>query len=158
MIVTVIFTGLRWGDVRELKWVEIDLENSIINLEDSKNDELVYPLPVQIKREITELLKNGSPYIFVNSETGKPWRDLRKAFRKAKEKAGITRPFRVHDQNKGFDPMTYAQKRYLFRLLSDRGIEGDAAYKHLKDHFGVDSLSKINKFDASRTIGQMVNG
>jgi hypothetical protein len=55
------------------------------------------------------------------------------------------------------DPMTYPQKRYLFRLLADRGLEGDAAYKHLKKDFGVDSLQQITKFDASQAIDQMLN-
>ena len=61
------------------------------------------------------------------------------------------------DQNKGHQPMTDAQKRYLFRLLADRGIEGEAAYTHLKQTFAVDSIKKITKFDASRAIDRMVN-
>ncbi|MBW2063371.1 MAG: hypothetical protein JRJ03_00420 [Deltaproteobacteria bacterium] len=69
------------------------------------------------------------------------------------------------DQNKeagqgsGFnnDSMTDAQKRYLFRLLADRGIEGEAAYRHLKEAFSVKSLSEITKYDASRAIDRMLN-
>lgn len=55
------------------------------------------------------------------------------------------------------DPMTEAQRRYLFRLLSDQGIEGDAAYQHLKEAFGVESLSEVSKYDASRAIDQLLN-
>ncbi len=57
-----------------------------------------------------------------------------------------------HDQ-----PMTDPQKRYIFRLLADKGIEGDAAYQHLKDAFGVNSLNLITKLDASRAIDRMLN-
>lgn len=56
------------------------------------------------------------------------------------------------------DPMTDAQKRYLFRLLADKGIEGDAAYEHLKKAFGVDSLKNVTKKEASRAIDRMLNG
>jgi hypothetical protein len=56
------------------------------------------------------------------------------------------------------EPMTDAQKRYIFRLLAKRGIEGDAAYQHLKDAFHVDSIKQITKLDASQAIDKMVNG
>jgi hypothetical protein len=55
------------------------------------------------------------------------------------------------------DSMTDAQRRYLFRLLADRGIEGEAAYRHLKEAFSVKSLSEITKYDASRAIDRMLN-
>jgi hypothetical protein len=54
------------------------------------------------------------------------------------------------------DFMTDAQKRYLFRLLSEQGLEGEAAYQHLKDLFQVTSLSEISKLEASRVIDQLV--
>mgnify|MGYP006305916463 CR=1 FL=1 len=50
------------------------------------------------------------------------------------------------------DPMSNAQKRYLFRLLAEKGIEGDAAYERLKETFGVDSLAEVSKKDASQAI------
>ena len=40
--------------------------------------------------------------------------------------------------------MTDAQKRLLFRLLADRGLEGDKAYDHLKHLFQVDTLNEIS--------------
>jgi hypothetical protein len=55
------------------------------------------------------------------------------------------------------DPlMTDAQKRYLFRLLADQGIEKDRAYQFLKETFGVQVLKEVTKSDASRMISQLV--
>jgi len=54
------------------------------------------------------------------------------------------------------DPMTDAQKRYLFRLLADQGIEGDEAYQHLKKTFGVEYLRDAGKIEASRIIDQLL--
>ena len=52
--------------------------------------------------------------------------------------------------------MTQAQKRYLFRILAEQGIEGDEAYQYLKDFFQVDSLKEVTKLEASRAIEQLI--
>jgi hypothetical protein len=51
-----------------------------------------------------------------------------------------------------YEPMTDAQKRYLFRLLAEQGIEKDAAHDELKKTFGVDQLKKVTKQEASQEI------
>lgn len=53
--------------------------------------------------------------------------------------------------------MTPAQKRYLFRILAEQGIEGDEAHEHLKKLFDVDALKEITKFEASRMIERLLN-
>lgn len=53
-------------------------------------------------------------------------------------------------------PMTDAQKRYLFRILADRGIEGDKAHQCLKEMFQVDSLKEVSKLEASKMIEQLL--
>ena len=50
--------------------------------------------------------------------------------------------------------MTGAQKRYLFRILAERGLDGDKAHQHLKERFGVDSLTEVTKREASSMIEQ----
>jgi len=52
--------------------------------------------------------------------------------------------------------MTDAQKRYLFRILADQGIEADAAHQRLKKLFGVDSLQQVSKREASGMIEQLL--
>jgi hypothetical protein len=54
-------------------------------------------------------------------------------------------------------PMTGSQKRYLFRLLADQGIEGDAAHAYLKEAFSVASLKEVTKSQASRKIKELLN-
>lgn len=48
--------------------------------------------------------------------------------------------------------MTDAQKRYLFRILAEKGFEGDKAYQRLKELFQVDTLKEITKMEASKAI------
>lgn len=52
--------------------------------------------------------------------------------------------------------MTSAQKRYLFRILAERGIEGENAHKKLKELFQVDSLKEVSKLEASRMIESLL--
>jgi len=48
--------------------------------------------------------------------------------------------------------MTDSQKRLLFRLMADQGMEGDIAYTRLKKEFQVNSLKEVTKLEASRAI------
>jgi hypothetical protein len=48
--------------------------------------------------------------------------------------------------------MTDAQKRYLFRLLAEQGLEKESAHEELKKAFGVESLKDVTKAEASREI------
>lgn len=132
LIVTGIFTGLRWGSVLKLRWNELDQTNSIITLTTSKNEELVYPLPEPVKEEISQIKRNGQPYVFINPETGRPWRNLRKAFSRAKAK--ITKPFRFHDLRHSFASnlvMNGEDLKTVQELLGHRSISTTLRYVHL---------------------------
>lgn len=54
--------------------------------------------------------------------------------------------------------MTENQRRYLFRLLGERGIRGDKAHSYLKEALEVESLKTVTKAAASNLINQMVEG
>jgi uncharacterized protein (DUF2267 family) len=53
-------------------------------------------------------------------------------------------------------PMTDAQKRFLFRILAEKGIETDKAHQHLRELFQVDSLKEVSKLEASRMIERLL--
>jgi hypothetical protein len=52
--------------------------------------------------------------------------------------------------------MSEAQKRYLFRILAERGLEGDDAHRHLKERFGANTLADVSKREASSMIEQLL--
>jgi hypothetical protein len=54
------------------------------------------------------------------------------------------------------DPMSYAQKRYIFRLLAEQGLDGNEAHEHLKKQCNVDSLKEITKAEASQEIERIL--
>ena len=53
--------------------------------------------------------------------------------------------------------MTDSQKRLLFRLMADQGIEGDKAHERLKKEFQVNSLKEVTKLDASHAIEKFLD-
>ncbi|MFC1887100.1 tyrosine-type recombinase/integrase [Thermodesulfobacteriota bacterium] len=153
LILTSVFTGLRWGNVRDLKWSEVDLTNSIINLEDTKNDERTYPLPDMVKKELMKIKRNGTPYVFINPDTGRTWKNLRKAYARAKAKAGIEQPFRIHDLRHSFASnlvMDGSDLKTVQELLGHRNIATTTRYAHLSmEHKKgkVDNLFKKQERD-----------
>jgi len=69
-----------------------------------------------------------------------------------------SRPHTESEQPSNSDSvMTDAQRRYLFRLLAERQIEGDDAHKYLLEKAGVESLEQITKGKASILIDEIVN-
>ncbi len=54
------------------------------------------------------------------------------------------------------EPMTEAQRRYLFRLLAERQIEGDGAQSFLLEALKVKSLSEVTKAQASALIEELL--
>jgi hypothetical protein len=55
------------------------------------------------------------------------------------------------------EPMSEAQRRYLFRLMAGKGFHKEAAEEELKDRFKVDSLASVTKAAATEMIGRLLN-
>ena len=54
------------------------------------------------------------------------------------------------------DKMTDPQKKFLFRICADQGIEREEAQEKLKELFGVESLKEVSKLDASKMIESLL--
>ncbi len=70
-----------------------------------------------------------------------------------------TKPEKKTESNRGNgndELMSEAQRRYLFRILADQGIEGENAYAHLKNLFNVSNIKEASKQEASRAISQLL--
>jgi hypothetical protein len=57
----------------------------------------------------------------------------------------------------GSEPMTEAQRRYLFRILSGQGYQREAAEERLKDLLEVERLSVVTKASATKLIDELLN-
>jgi len=97
IVVLVLNTGMRRGEVLNLKWRDIDVKRGIIHLEKTKNDEgREVPINEQVKTALIRVRKHpDSPYIF-HKKDGSPIGDIKKSFFTALKKSGI-KCFRFHD-------------------------------------------------------------
>ena len=55
------------------------------------------------------------------------------------------------------DMMTEPQKKYLFRIMAERGKTGDEAHDHLKGLFKVKTLKEVTKLEASQMIETLLS-
>ena len=53
-------------------------------------------------------------------------------------------------------PMTESQRRYLFRILAGWGFSGDAATEYMKEKLGIDSVTGLTKFEATKLIDRLL--
>ena len=67
---------------------------------------------------------------------------------------GQSRPPRSSNGN---EPMSEAQRRYLFRIMSGQGYQKEAAENRLKDIFEVSDLAEITKVAATKMIDELLN-
>ncbi len=65
-------------------------------------------------------------------------------------------PVNGEEKETPFDPMTEPQRRKLFRMLAEQGIEGDKAHAELMKRFQVSDLNEVSKQEASRMIERLI--
>jgi excisionase family DNA binding protein len=92
-------TGMRRGEILGLRWSQVDLDKKTIRVERTKSGRNRYVFLNSDLHSIFEELHQAeekSEHVFRNSRTGQPFRDVKKAFKSACEKAGIQN-LRFHD-------------------------------------------------------------
>ncbi len=90
VVITAVYTGMRRGEILNLKWDDINFERNLIQIDETKSGS---PRDVPMSdflRETMLALKSRSSheYVFVN-RLGKPYRDVRESFSRALKKAQI---------------------------------------------------------------------
>lgn len=148
IVVLALNTGMRKGEILNLKWRDIDLRREIIYLLDTKNGEKrEVPINEQAKTALVRTPKHcNSAYIFCNKE-GAPYGDIKKSFLTAIKKTGILN-FRFHDLRHTFAShlvMSGVDLNTVRELLGHKSLDMTLRYSHLSpDHKkrAVDVLSK----------------
>jgi excisionase family DNA binding protein len=99
ILVIALNSGLRFSEIMNLEWKHIDFNGRRLRVERTKSKKVRY---VNMNNPLLEELlqlrvsANGSPYLFLNPKTGKPFTLVRKSFLTACKKAGI-QGLRFHD-------------------------------------------------------------
>ena len=138
IVVVALNTGMRKGEILNLKWNDIDFQNHLIYVLQTKNRE-VRKIPVNdtVFRTLLRARKNPkSPYVFCKKD-GSPYRDIRDGFFNALKRTGIN-DFRFHDLRHTFAShlvMAGVDLKTVQELLGHKTFEMTLRYSHLSsDH------------------------
>lgn len=97
IVITALNTGMRAGEILNLKWQDITLETRSILVKNSKNNE-ARSIPINsifLKENKSLKKRSNSDFVFVGRE-GKPLTTVRKGFQSAIKRAG-RKNYRFHD-------------------------------------------------------------
>lgn len=150
VVETALHTGMREGEVLNLKRPDVDLDLDLIYIEDSKNGERSeVRINGPLKKILSEILSSPqrkSECVFLNSR-GKPYRSIRTAYLTALKKAGI--------ENADFHTLrhTFASHLVMARmdlvtvkeLMRHKSIEMTLRYAHLAPDHKRKAVEKLGE-------------
>ncbi len=143
-----LYTGCRIGEILNLKWENVHLEDQYIHLPDTKTGEGARPL----NQKAIELLssmnrKEGNPYVFYGKVPGQPIGEIKRAWKSILKRADI-KDFRIHDLRHSF--ASFALKKgvplvHVSKLLGHRNIATTMRYAHLELEQLKESTNIVNQ-------------
>lgn len=135
IVMVALHTGMRRGEIFNLKWFDVDFNRGLIQVRESKsNKKRMIPMNATVKMLLGGL-KRKNEYIFPSPRTGGKLDNIKKGFRQAIKKAGIE-DFRFHDlrhtaatrmADAGADAFT------LMKILGHSDIRMTSRYTHATD-------------------------
>jgi integrase len=138
IIIVALNTGMRRGEIFNLKWRDIDFQNDVLHLLDTKNgDKREVFINTAAKKALISVRKHPeSPYVFCKKD-GTTYTNIRKSFLATLKKCGIIN-FRFHDLRHTFASqlvMSGIDLNTVRELLGHRDIKMTLRYAHLSpDH------------------------
>lgn len=136
--------GLRWKEVRLLRWEDIDFTGNVIYLKETKGSTPRICFLVPEVREIIYPIRQESGYVFINPRTKAPYKGLHKLFRDASKRAGIWR-LKPHVLRHAFG--TYSLEatgdlRLVQALLGHKDITTTTLYTQITANRMRDAMTK----------------
>ncbi|MEO5859989.1 MAG: tyrosine-type recombinase/integrase [Pyrinomonadaceae bacterium] len=135
IVIVALHTGMRRGEIFNLKWFDLDFVRGLIKVEESKSGvKRIIPMNATIK-SLLKHIDQKSEYVFPSPRSGGKLNDIKKGFCKAVAEIGI-KDFRFHDlrhtaatrmADVGADAFTLA------KILGHSSIQMTARYTHATD-------------------------
>lgn len=150
ILLVALHTGMRRGEILNLKWKQVDLEKRMISVQQTKSGKNRFvPMNDVLFGEFSRLssLPGGTELIFANPKTGLPYTEVKKSFKGACKKAGISN-LRFHDLRHTFATrliMAGVDIVTVKELLGHFSIRITQRYTHsnqLQQRLAVDRLAQ----------------
>lgn len=130
------FTGARRSEIEGLKWSEVDLERSVLRLDDSKTGAKLIPLAPAAKLILADAPHiEGSPYVFPAATGEGHYQGLGKVWQAVRKAAGLE-DVRLHDLRHTFASFGAAgglSLPIIGKLLGHSQAATTQRYAHLAD-------------------------
>lgn len=147
IVILAMNTGMRKGEILNLKWSDIDMINRVIMVKTSKNNESrSVPINETLYSELLKLQGDctGDNSVFTD-KTDKPIKNIDHAFAGARKRAKLTN-FRFHDLRHTFAShlaINGVNLRTIQILLGQKTIAMTLRYSHLSDKALKNAVDKL---------------
>jgi len=164
IVITALNTGMRKGEILNLKWDNVDLRHGFILLDKTKNNERrEIPINDTLRSTLTNIPRRlDVPYVFYDPLTGKPYQDVKRSFATALRKAKIL-DFHFHDLRHTFAShlvMAGVDITTVKELLGHKTLTMTLRYSHLAPSHkvkAVDILDSTINSEKKSTIQKLYN-
>jgi len=149
LVVTALQTGMRKGEILNMQWRNIDFNNRIIHILDTKScDSREVPISDKLNNLLQTLPKEAE-YVFINPITGMPYVDFKKSWYKVLDYAGI-KGFCFHDLRHTFATrMVIAGVDFLtlMEILGHKNIKTTMRYAHVVPGRKMEAIKKLEEYN-----------
>ena len=149
IVILAISTGMRMGEILNLKWKDIDLSRSRLVLHETKNNERravpIVGLAQQVMKKLSKVRRIDSPLVFPGSDPEKPI-NIRTAFDSAVDNAKIE-DFRFHDLRHtaaSYLAMNGATLAEIAEVLGHKTLQMVKRYAHLSESHTSSVVERMN--------------
>ncbi len=151
IVLLALYTGMRSGEIRKLKWEDIDLERNMIIVRDTKNGETrAVPLVCEARKSILHLKSKEKIHpqdLLFPPKKGKNLSVFRYAWEKALRNASIEN-FRFHDLRHSFGSylaMSGSSVNEISEMLGHKTLQMVKRYAHLCDSHLSKVIERMSK-------------
>jgi len=120
-----VFTGMRSGEAKGLRWENVDLEGRRVHLPDTKSGKsqivVLSPEARDILEACREFRAGGNPFVFPGQGVGGHLTDLRGCFQRSRDRAGL-----------GGDVVIHTLRHTYASLLANSGVDGRVIQESLR--------------------------
>jgi integrase len=148
IVITALNSGMRKGEILNLRWDNVDLKHGFILLEVTKNGERrEIPINETLRASLLGLRRRlDVPYVFYDPITGKPYQDVKRSFKSAIRRAKI-KDFRFHDLRHCFAShlvMAGVDLTTVKELLGHKSLTMTLRYAHLAPSHKVNAVNILD--------------
>ena len=146
IVMFALHTGCRKEEILSLKWSQVNLEQKMISLTDTKNHER-REVPInETAKEVLLSLKKEGPYVFP-SRRGERWINITMSWQRVLKDTQIE-DFHFHDLRHTFASnlvMNGVDLMVIKELLGHRTIEMTMRYAHLSPHYKTRAVNILDE-------------